>query len=225
MVKTIDKIEKPNTDPGTGDSAPSVERGLKRAVTKLIKADSKEVTDLHEDEEAHVTLSNKEVQKLRDKLVGYFKVCDENTTPVLTKSGMVTDQTESEPYTISGMTLALGFDSKAELRRYKKIPEFMAMMNWAMLRIEKQRNVQLLTIKGNPAGTIFDLKNNFGWSDNRDDKRIGLDLTLQEALAEISGSSRGLPQEKMEEKNVTKEVEVLEESKKPEKTKKSKKKK
>lgn len=35
----------------------------------------------------------------------------------------------------------------------------------AKLRIEGQRNRNMVAGKGNPVGAIFDLKNNFGWID------------------------------------------------------------
>lgn len=194
---------------------PKLRRSMKITMTKLRNADDKdEETDLHGTKKP--ALPSIDIKALRDKVEGYFKACDANERPVLDRAGKDMKIMESEPYTIAGLTLAMGFKSKVEMKKYKDEPEFSELMTWAMLKMEHQRNIQLLTSRANPAGVIFDLKNSFGWADTQDNKRIGIELTLQDALSEISGKSRGLPTERMEEKDITNDVEIVGESEKKE---------
>ncbi len=79
----------------------------------------------------------------------YFEECDEY----------------KKPYTIPGLAHFLGFSSKMVLFRYQVKEGFFIVLNRAFLRIETQRNEQLITDKGPKSGHILDLKNNFGWVD------------------------------------------------------------
>ena len=73
---------------------------------------------------------------------------------------------QEKPYTIPGLALFLGFISRQSIIDYeKRDKEYSFPIKKARTRIEAQRNEMLLDAKGNPAGKIFDLKNNFGWKD------------------------------------------------------------
>ena len=89
-----------------------------------------------------------EMQPLID---AYFQECDEI----------------AEPYTVPGLAYALGFADKQSLIYYSKKDEFCFTIKRAKFRIEAQRNKRLVEGKGNTAGMIFDLKNNFGWTDKQ----------------------------------------------------------
>ena len=80
-----------------------------------------------------------------------------------------------EPYTVPGLAYALGFADKSSLVDYSKNSEFSFTIKRAKARIESQRNRRLVDGKGNTAGMIFDLKNNFGWSDSRTIEHTGSD--------------------------------------------------
>lgn len=74
----------------------------------------------------------------------------------------------SRPYTMPGLANALGFiDRKSPAEYARKFPEFTATIKRARLRIEEQRNIQLIT-ESNVAGKIFDLLNNFDWKDKQE---------------------------------------------------------
>lgn len=73
------------------------------------------------------------------------------------------------PYTVPDLALALGFTSRQSLINYEIKGEFLDTVKRAKLRIEAQRARQLVQGSGIVAGQIFDLKNNFGW---RDEKHI-----------------------------------------------------
>ena len=80
-----------------------------------------------------------------------------------------------KPATVPGLAYALGFCNRKSVWEYGKKPEFRNTIKKAMLFIEDQRNVMLLT-EQNAAGKIFDLKNNFGWIDKTEhEERIKID--------------------------------------------------
>jgi len=64
--------------------------------------------------------------------------------------------------TMTGLALALGFDSRQSLYDYQKKDEFSYIINKALLRIECQYEENLSG--NNVAGSIFVLKN-MGWKD------------------------------------------------------------
>lgn len=82
-----------------------------------------------------------------------------------------------EPATVTGLALALDFVNRAGLLRYESGEvgeltldertrrDLQYTVKRAKARIEAQREVALYQGKVNPIGTIFSLKNNFGWID------------------------------------------------------------
>lgn len=87
-----------------------------------------------------------EMQVLIDK---YFEDCDK----------------VEDPYTITGLALALDFSSRRDLLDYQGRPEFALAIRNAKLRVENWSDKKLLKGNGNPTGSIFNLKVNFGWKD------------------------------------------------------------
>jgi len=104
----------------------------------------------------------------------YFKACDR----------------KKNPYTVPGLALALGFESRFSIRDYEEKEEFTHTIKKAKLRIEKQRVDWLIQGKGSTAGQIFDLKNNFGWRDVQEIEHSGkggpIDMTSLEVAARIA---------------------------------------
>lgn len=77
--------------------------------------------------------------------------------------------------TVCGLAISLGFIDRHALDNYDKYsPEFHATIKKAKFRIEEYLEKTLLN--GKPVGTIFNLKNNFGWKDKHD---IGMDGTIE----------------------------------------------
>ena len=87
------------------------------------------------------------------KMIGlgenYFKQCDE----------------AKEPYTITGLSLAMGFESLNALRNYASKNKDMVAIK--RLRTKVEASVEARLFKNNPTGAIFWLKN-FGWTDRQD---------------------------------------------------------
>ena len=88
-----------------------------------------------------------QMQVLIDK---YFKECDE----------------QDEPYTVTGLALALDLDRKSIIN-YSKDDMFFHTIKNAKLKIENYLGKNLLKNSA-VTGTIFNLKNNYGWKDNQD---------------------------------------------------------
>lgn len=75
-----------------------------------------------------------------------------------------------EPPTVSGLALALDM-TRETLNQYSKDEEFSDTIKKAKQRIEVYLEMRLYGSA--PAGTIFNLKNNFGWKDESTTKHAG----------------------------------------------------
>lgn len=69
-----------------------------------------------------------------------------------------------KPYTITGLTLALGFNSRQSLLDYAKKEEFMDIIKTAKMKVEEYYE-ESLHREAHISGIIFGLKANFGWED------------------------------------------------------------
>lgn len=97
----------------------------------------------------------------------YFSDCDE----------------KDKPYTVTGLALAVGLNSRQSLIRYEERPEFSDAIKRAKLRVECCYEMRLHG--PNPTGAIFALKN-FGWSDKQELKHSGdVHLTISENEAAV----------------------------------------
>ena len=67
--------------------------------------------------------------------------------------------------TIPGLVLALGFDSRTTLDRYREKPEFKQLVDWAYTRVEEQKNDLLLQGGSTTTAALADLKWHHKWSD------------------------------------------------------------
>jgi len=72
---------------------------------------------------------------------------------------------------MSGLTLALGFQDRDALLSYEKKGEFSGTVKWARLKVAQYYEEQAQQVK-NPSFQIFALKN-FGWSDKQEIEHSG----------------------------------------------------
>ena len=112
--------------------------------------------------------SCKQIEELIDK---YFEDCkgkpfyDAEGKPVFDKYGLPVF-IDVHPPTITGLALALGFNSRQSLLNYQDKSEFMDTITRAKSRIEMY-NEERLYDKDGVNGAKFNLKNNFkGWAEN-----------------------------------------------------------
>lgn len=126
-----------------------------------------------------------EMQHLIDD---YFLSCkteyvkDDDGKIMLTSKGFPI--VKHNPYTITGLAIALGFESRQSLYDYEKDGEFSYIVKRARLRCEN--HVESGTLSGDipPAPGIFVLKN-YGWRDNLEitgdqKKDLGVSVTVIE---------------------------------------------
>lgn len=95
-----------------------------------------------------VELMQKEIDK-------YFQECDQ----------------KHEPYTVTGLGLALGM-SRQDLINYAKKDEFFDTIKKAKMKVENYLEKRLI-IDSSTTGIIFNLKNNYGWKDKHENINVG----------------------------------------------------
>lgn len=91
-------------------------------------------------------LKFKSAAELKARAELYFEECRQN----------------DEPYLITGLALALETTRKT-LLDYNEKDEFKPVIKWIRLKCENWAEKNLFSGK-NPAGTIFNMKNNYGWT-------------------------------------------------------------
>lgn len=96
-----------------------------------------------------------EVELMQQKIEKYFKECEE----------------KHEPYTVTGLCLALEI-TRETLSQYFKSDEFSDTIKKAKLRVENYLEKHLIT-DTSTTGIIFNLKNNFGWTDKQQVEHSG----------------------------------------------------
>lgn len=135
-----------------------------------------------------------EMQVLIDE---YFESCFADV-PLRTKDGDVIgfERQQTRPYTITGLCLALDM-SRDALLEYQGNKEFADTISRAKLKIHNYAEEQLFQSK-NPAGVMFNLKNNYGWKDKTE-----TEVTVNTGIADRLQRAK-------ERKNVTAEsVEII----------------
>ena len=113
--------------------------------------------------------SAEQMQKLID---AYFEECDgkvlldEDGKPMRNKDGRVI-RDDRRPYTITGLALALGFNSRTSLLNYEGKEEFVNTITRAKARVEMYAEERLYDKNGSN-GAKFSLANNFkGWTEKQ----------------------------------------------------------
>jgi hypothetical protein len=104
-------------------------------------------------------LKFKSVKELDLKIKAYFEECDE----------------EEQPYTITGLALALG-TYRQTLINYEHKDEFMDTIKTAKQKVENYAERRLF--ESSPTGAIFALKN-FGWRDKQELEHSGEMTTVE----------------------------------------------
>jgi hypothetical protein len=116
--------------------------------------------------------------QIKDLIDRYFEDCkgtpltDKEGNPVLTKWGQPV-MIHSKPPTITGLALALGFNSRQSLLNYQDKPEFMDTITQAKARVEEYAESRLFD-KDGANGAKFSLANNFkGWNEKNQTELTG----------------------------------------------------
>ncbi len=96
-----------------------------------------------------------EVEIMQQKIDKYFNECEQ----------------KNEPYTITGLALALELDRKS-INNYAKDSKFFPTIKKAKLKVENYLEKRLIN-DSSTTGIIFNLKNNFAWSDKQQIEHSG----------------------------------------------------
>lgn len=89
-------------------------------------------------------------EQMQQAIDAYYKECKENKAPL----------------TMTGLAIALGFESRSSLVDYKgRSDEFSHTIKRARQQVERSVEERMLSSTGVVAGVIFNAKNNFGWVD------------------------------------------------------------
>jgi len=149
------------------------------------------------------------VEELQKQIDAYFSSCDSHVEDVTEwvqardsqgklkkdKNGLnylieVTHKvyTEQIPYTVTGLALALG-TNRSTLVNYEARDEFFDTIKRAKTKIEDFAEQRLYG--SNPTGTIFNLKNNYGWKDKTETDITTGGEKIKTALVEFVGDESG----------------------------------
>lgn len=104
-----------------------------------------------------------EVEEMQNKIDKYFKQCDN----------------EHEPYTVTGLAMALDIDRRT-LLNYSDKEEFFPTIKKAKLKVENYLEKRLIK-DSSTTGIIFNLKNNYDWRDKQEIEHSGK-LKLEDVL-------------------------------------------
>ena len=112
-------------------------------------------------------------EEMQVKIDEYFRLCegepllDKDGTPIRNKYGKIIRDGRKPP-TITGLALALGFNSRQALLNYEAKDAFHDTVARAKSRVEQYTEERLFDKDGN-AGAKFSLMNNFkGWKEQQD---------------------------------------------------------
>lgn len=126
-------------------------------------------------------------EEIQEKIDAYFKECE--GTPLLDGEGnAITDKygnpiiRGARPLTITGLALALGFNSRQALLNYQDKQEFNDTITRAKARVEQYAEERLYDKDGSN-GAKFSLANNFeGW---REKQQIEADVNGVNIMVEL----------------------------------------
>jgi hypothetical protein len=111
-------------------------------------------------------LKFKSAKELESLIEEYFDYCD-NRIKTFYKDGQDITASVPAPYTMSGLARRLKIDRKT-LVNYSHKDEYFLTIKDARERVQEDIETRLMETH-NQTGAIFNLKNNFGWQDKREE--------------------------------------------------------
>jgi hypothetical protein len=117
------------------------------------------------------------VEDMEARIGEYFDYCDNRIQQVFSKKiGDVIEIVNPAPYTMAGLARALGMDRSTlqdyKARKDKNGKDYLPTIKKA--RDKVQEDVEQRLMEGQPAGAIFNLKNNFGYRDKTETEQSGV---------------------------------------------------
>ena len=131
-------------------------------------------------------------EEMQARIDAYFEACngeyvtDDEGNLMTDKYGHPVKKME-RPLTITGLALALGFNSRQSLLNYEDDPEFMDTIKKAKSKVEQYAEERLFD-KDGVNGAKFNLSNNFkGWSEKQQiDSKVNLSPVIFTGSDEIA---------------------------------------
>ena len=131
-------------------------------------------------------------EEMQEKIDAYFESCygeyitDAEGNLMIDKDGHPV-MSRPRPLTITGLALALGFNSRQSLLNYEDDPEFMDTIKRAKSKVEQYAEERLFDKEG-VNGAKFNLSNNFkGWSEKQQiDSNVNLSPVVFTGSDEIA---------------------------------------
>lgn len=122
----------------------------------------------------------KSKEEIQTKIDEYFAKCEGEIAVIDGKSVRV----GARPLTITGLALALGFNSRQSLLNYQGKKEFLDTITRAKARVEQYTEERLFD-KDGANGAKFSLANNFeGWKEKQMEVEVNNDLTINIELSD-----------------------------------------
>ena len=129
-------------------------------------------------------LKYKTAEQLQAAIDEYFTYCDNRIQQVYSKKlGEVIEIINPEPYTMAGLAYAIGMD-RTSLFNYSKREQFFDTIKRA--RDKVQTDVERRLMEDAPTGAIFNLKNNFGYVDQKQ-----IDAKVEQVTPILGGNTKG----------------------------------
>ena len=129
-------------------------------------------------------------EEMQEKIDAYFKECeghvltDDDGKPICDKNGMPIIY-GAKPLTITGLALALGFNTRQALLNYQAKKEFVDTVTRAKTIVEQYAEERLYD-KDGANGAKFSLANNFeGWKEKQHiDADVNSEITINIELCD-----------------------------------------
>lgn len=131
----------------------------------------------------------KSAEEIQEKIDAYFKMCEGE--PLVVDGNVMTDKygepiiVGKRPLTVTGLALALGFNSRTSLLNYQDKPEFMNTIMRAKSVVEQYAEERLYD-KDGANGAKFSLANNFeGWKEKQQieadvNQSVNINISLED---------------------------------------------
>ncbi|WP_368658667.1 terminase small subunit [Metabacillus halosaccharovorans] len=128
---------------------------------------------MSEDKKVGRPLKFQSVEEMQEKIDAYFAECDK----------------KEDPYTITGLALALNTSRQTLLDYQDKSDEYFDTLKKAKTKCENYAEKHLFKGKNGVVGAIFNLKNNYSWVDKQEiDNKNSNNLNIN--LGDLSDEER-----------------------------------
>ena len=135
----------------------------------------------------------KKKEEIEGLIEKYFKECEgkpyimDDGEPLRDKNGEVI-LLGAKPPTMTGLALAIGFNSRQSLLNYQGKPEFMDSITRAKAKVEEYAESRLYDRDG-AKGAEFSLKYNFKWAqeEKKDSEGLAVGVVLMPEVGAVNG--------------------------------------